>query len=288
MNIKSHLTFSKKQRNGIFLLLLIIITLQCVYYFVDFSSPVNVDEDKLTKFTKEIDSLKLVELEKSKPKFYPFNPNYITDFKGASLGMTNEEIDRLLAFRKQNKWINSAEQFQEITKVHDTLLNKIAPYFKFPDWVNKPKVSKGYLDYKQSKTINQKIDLNIATAQQLQEINGVGKILSDRIVKFRNRFDGGFIADIQLEDVYGLEPEMVERITKAFTVKSPRVIKKIILNSAAVEQLVTIQHIDYDLAHNIIEQRQLREGFKTLDELIKVKDFPINKIDIIKLYLSLD
>ena len=49
-----------------------------------------------------------------------------------------------------------------------------------------------------------------------------------------------------------------------------------------------IQHIDYDIAHNIIEQRQLREGYKSIDELKKVKDFPVNKIEIIELYLHLE
>ncbi len=42
-----------------------------------------------------------------------------------------------------------------------------------------------------------------------------------------------------------------------------------------------------NLAHAIIEQRTLREGFKSFEELTKVKDFPVHKIEIIKLYLSL-
>ena len=67
-----------------------------------------------------------------------------------------------------------------------------------------------------------------------------------------------------------------------------RAIQKININKASVEALVTIQHVDYDLAHDIIEERQLRDGYKSLDELTKVKDFPIKKIDIIKLYLTLD
>jgi len=288
-NLKSHFMFSKQQRHGILLLLLIIIVLQCVYFFVDFpSESVEVDKEKLSKFTREIDSLKLVKLEESKPKIYPFNPNYISDYKGSVLGMRNEEIDRLLAFRKKNKWINSTKQFQEVTKVSDSVLNSISPYFKFPEWVSNPKQSKIYLVNNQPKTFNQKLDLNTVSAKQLQKVNGIGKVLSERIIKFRNKFDGGFISDIQLKDVYGLEPEVIERITNDFTVKTPRLIQKIKLNTSTIDALVTIQHIDYDLAHKIIEQIQLKEGFKSLDELKKVKDFPINKFDIIELYLSLD
>ncbi|WP_100615471.1 ComEA family DNA-binding protein [Confluentibacter citreus] len=286
--MKSHFTFSKSQRNGIFLLIVTIIVLQCVYFFIDVSTEkINVNQALLETYNKEMDSLRLVELEARKPTIYPFNPNYITDYKGVSLGMTNEEIDRLLAFRKQNNWINSVKQFQEVTKISDSLLNSMSPYFKFPDWVENP-VSKPISTYNNSpKTFAQKQDLNTASAEQLQKVYGVGDALSQRIIKYRSKFKGGFISDVQLKEVYGLNSEVIENITKEFTVKTPRPIKIINLNTATVEELVTIPYLDYDLVHHIIEQRQLRDGFKAIDELTKVKDFPIHKLDIIKLYLSL-
>ena len=79
----------------------------------------------------------MFEIENRKPKMYPFNPNYITDYKGEQLGMSLLEIDRLLAFRENNKFVNSKDEFQKVTKVSDSLLHKIAPYFKFPEWVVK-------------------------------------------------------------------------------------------------------------------------------------------------------
>jgi|TARA_B110000977_G_scaffold186368_1_gene252228 competence protein ComEA len=51
---------------------------------------------------------------------------------------------------------------------------------------------------------------------------------------------------------------------------------------------VTIQHIDYELAYEIIELRMLKEGYKIIDELTKVKGFPVKKLEIIKLYLTLN
>lgn len=282
--------FSKGQQSGIFLLILLIIGLLCVYFFVDFSSDeFEFDNQEIAKFQKEIDSLKLVEIENRKPKIYPFNPNFITDYKGYTLGMSNQEIDRLLQFRKQDKWINSAKQFQQVTKVSDSLFNVISPYFKFPEWVTNPKPKKSFNNQNnRKKSLAQKIDLNKATATQLQRVNGIGEKLSERIIKYRNKFVGGFIADIQLQDVYGLTPEVIERVTNEFTVKTPRAIQKINLNTATSDELVTVQHIDYEIAYNIIEQRTLRDGFKSFEELTKVKDFPVNKIEIIKLYLSLN
>ena len=65
MNIfKSHVTFSREHRRGIFLLLTIIVLLQCVYFFVlprilgHSNEGFPEDSEALAKFTKEIDSLK--------------------------------------------------------------------------------------------------------------------------------------------------------------------------------------------------------------------------------------
>jgi len=274
-------------------LLLIIVIVQCVYLFVDFSTEESpVKHEKLDAFKAELDSLRLVEIENRKPKIYPFNPNYITDYKGYTLGLTNEEIDRLHKFREGNKWVNSAKEFQNVTKVSDSVLAKISPYFKFPEWVTNPKAktnsyNNSYSNSNKPKSYNQKIDLNQATASQLQKVYGIGEKLSERIIKYRSKFEGGFIADIQISEVWGLSPEVIERVQNDFTVKTPRAINKFNLNTATRDELVTIQYIGYEVANHIIEERTLRDGFKSLEELVKVEDFPIKKIEIIKLYLYL-
>jgi len=51
---------------------------------------------------------------------------------------------------------------------------------------------------------------------------------------------------------------------------------------------VSIEYIDYELAYEIIELRMLRDGYSAIEELTKVKDFPTEKLEIIKLYLSLN
>jgi len=291
MQIKSHFKFTKKQRSGIFLLLLLIIIFQCIYFFTSFSSEeISVNQPELEIFQNEIDSLRLVEIKNRKPKIFPFNPNYITDYKGYTLGMTNEEIDRLLKFRETNKWVNSSKEFQNVTKISDSLLDVISAYFKFPDWVTDTKFKNAftYQNNNLPKSYNEKIDLNTATVIQLRKVNGIGEKLSERIINYRNKFAGGFIAGVQLQDIYGLTPEVIERVLNQFIVKTPRQIIKFNLNNVNRDQLVTIQHIDYELAYEIIEQRTLREGYKSFEDLKKVKDFPVNKIEIIKLYLTLE
>jgi DNA uptake protein ComE-like DNA-binding protein len=291
-NLKSHFVFSRKQRNGIFLLIIIILVLQILIFKKNSNQfQVEINNDILATYNAQIDSLQQKKNKENQPQIYPFNPNYITDYKGYTLGMSASEIDRLLQFRAENKWVNSAKEFQEITQISDSLLAAISPYFKFPEWVTSSTKTQGQTYTKkfsdEPRSIEQKIDLNMATASQLQRVYGIGDKLSQRIIDYRTKQPSGFIADVQLTEVYGITPELVEEITKYFTVKTPAQINKVDLNKATIEELVTIKYIDYPVAYNIIEARTLRDGFKTLDELTKVKDFPIHKLEIIKLYLTL-
>jgi len=289
MRKQSHFRFNKQERSGIFFLLLIVIVLQCGYYYVKANPSQSETVFALnTKEQTKIDSLKNHQPEAS-VKIYPFNPNYLTDYKGYTLGLSTSQLDRLFAFRKKGKFVNSANEFQAVTKVSDSLLNEISPYFKFPEWVTQPKTKNIFAKtYSNTpKTNAQKTDLNTATSVQLQKVNGVGKTLSDRIIKYRKTFKGGFAADIELQEVYGLTPEVILKIKEQFTVKTPREISKLNINTASVDALVTIKYIDYEIAHNILEYRKLHEGFSSLNELSKVKDFPISKIEIIKLSLHI-
>jgi len=282
--------FSKQKRSGIFLLVIIIILAQYIYFFVDFSSNeiTNVNEDELRFYKSEVDSLRKVALDLKAPKIFPFNPNYITDYKGYSLGMSNEEIDRLHKFRATNKWVNSAKDFKNVTKVSDSLLAEISPYFKFPDWVTNPKPKKNnfYSSSSKPKIVTQKIDLNVATALQLQKVYGIGEGFSKRIIDYRYKYQG-FVSTDELSEIWGLTPEVIGRIKAQFVVKTPRKIKTYNLNTATRDQLVTIPHIDYEIANSIIEERILRDGFKSIEDLTKVERFPIRKLQIIRLYLYL-
>lgn len=284
--------FTKQQRSGIFLLLVLIVTFQLIYFYADFSSePFALNEAEMAKVQLELDSLSALNADKDEPKIYPFNPNFISDYKGYALGMSVAEIDRLHAFRNQDKWVNSSREFQLVTKVSDSLLAAISPYFKFPDWVTNKNTKKKNSSWSSvsnmSLTYEQKIDLNKATAGQLQIINGIGEKLSERIINYRTRLNG-FHADVEINEVYGLSPEVVKRVLQRFTVKSPRSINKININSANIEELVTVKYIDYEIAYHIIEQRTLHDGYLKIEDLTKVKGFPVNKIEIIELYLTFD
>lgn len=292
-NLKSHFKFNKQERSGIFFLLLFLIIVQVVFFLYQTNKYKNSNLLTVDSATQiRIDSLKAASMQTDSVRIFPFNPNFITDYRGYTFGMSVEEIDRLHNFRAGDKFVNSKEEFQNVTKVSDSLLNKISLYFKFPEWTKnnienrKPRVVQSFNPSNKTNNTAEKLDLNSATAIELQRINGIGDKLSARIIKFRDRL-GGFLIDGQLYDVYGLKPEVVDRTLLEFTVIDRPKIERINLNEASVEELSQLIYIQKDVAQRIIYYRNLNGGINSLNELINIEGFPSEKIERIGLYLSL-
>ncbi|TDS11640.1 DNA uptake protein ComE-like DNA-binding protein [Maribacter caenipelagi] len=287
-SFKSHFTLNKQERSGIFFLLFFLIIVQLGYYLYQTnvagqSSPFAPDN----VVQAEIDSLRTISLKKDTVHVYPFNPNFITDFKGYTLGMSVEEIDRLHEFRTKDEFVNTTLEFQNVTKVSDSLLKIIAPFFKFPEWTQNKK-RKTY----NTSTSNYKVknviwkDLNTATAEDLKKISGIGEKLSARIIKFRDRL-GGFLIDDQLFDVYGLEVDVVARALKQFKVITKPNIIKINVNTATAEELAKLIYLQKHVAESIVNYRNLNGSINSLNDLVKIEEFPAERINRIALYLSL-
>ncbi|MFH7004319.1 ComEA family DNA-binding protein [Flavobacterium bizetiae] len=291
-----YLKFTKQQRTGIFLLFVFIMILQTIYFFVDFSSPEKyfLEKDQWMSLQSEIDAMKLAKLSE-KSKIYSFNPNFITDYKGYKLGMSVQEIDRLLAFRKENKYVNSAKEFQEVTKVSDSLLNVIAPLFKFPDWTkNKADFKterKEFATKENFKKDNFKkekiiiLDINQATQEDLIRIYGIGEALSARILK-QKEILGCFVSMEQMNDVWGLSPEVISELNTHFKVVIPSSFKKIAINDASLKELSQFSYFKYALAKQIVTYRSMNENINNIEDLSKIKGFPVEKAKIISLYLE--
>lgn len=286
--LKSLFYYPSDQRKGIFALFCVFVFLLLVYYFIDFSSETPVDSKEKKEWLAQqiaLDSLKNVTKEESS-KIRPFNPNFITDFKGYKLGMSVAEIDRLLAFRKLDKYVNSAKEFQEVTKVSDSLLAQIEPYFKFPDWVKNKKEFKAFEKKFDNKNTKIEVkDINLASQEDLIKIYGIGPALSERILKQREIL-GAFVSMEQLEDVWGLSPETIQNVQKHFKIGTYSNINKIPINTASIKDLMKFPYFKYQLAKNIVTFRSMNGEIKNSEDLAKIKDFPVEKIKIIALYLE--
>ncbi|WP_196890558.1 ComEA family DNA-binding protein [Aureivirga marina] len=300
---KSHFWYNKNQRNGIFYLLVLIISIQAFYFlFVNYKN----EETKIPYTSEqlllinEIDSLQKIaeaELEKKKNTFKPFNPNFISEYKGYLLGMSVEEIKRLHEFRETNKYVNSALEFQKVTKVHDTLLASIQQYFKFPEWTQKKKKDKkesnykNYSNYSKSNNLPLKNNsvtikgINSITKEELQRINGIGEKLAERILTYKNKLQGYTFND-QLHEVWGLKPNVVSNLLEYYRVLEKPTISKVDVNSATFKEILKLPYIDYELTKLIVKYRESVLRVNTIEEFKKIDGFPIEKFDRIALYLD--
>lgn len=286
-NWRSHFVFNRSQQNGIFFLVVVIVVLQLVYFFYPFSSErsVNLTEEEVARQLQlEVDSLKQLAAEKDLETVTPFNPNFISDYKGYMLGMSPAEIDRLHAYRERNLWVNSAEEFQEVTGVSDSLLKIISPSFQFPIFRQKPSEDKKDAKKALSAPLS-KADINSATAEELQQVKGIGEKLSARIVNYRNLL-GGFRSGVQLKEVYGLSPEVIERLLLRYEVLK-KVEDKLDINEVSIIQLVEMPYFNYEQARNIIKYREEHGMIRSIEELKQIRNFPIEKIEGIALYLTI-
>ena len=288
--LKSHFWYTKNQRNGILFLVVIILLTQFLYHSISFESEshYNFKSSNVIAFQNQIDSLKLLELEKRKPKIYPFNPNFISDYKGYQLGMSPEEIDRLHLYRTKGKYVNSKKEFQTVTKVSDSLLNAISPYFKFPDWTKKKKIKSNKSNFnfssaKDKSKISTK-DLNLATQNDFLVINEVDDVISERIIKYRTKLQGFSYPD-QLFEVWGLKRKVGKKILETFSIITKPTIKKVNVNTASFKEVLAIPYIDYELCVKIFEFRDEVAELQSISELKNIEGFPLDKYERIVLYL---
>ena len=222
---------------------------------------------------QNIDSLKAVEHPKM---IYPFNPNFINDQRGYFLDLSPQAIDLLHAYRKQGKWINSVSEFQDITGVDSNWIKLYGPFFKFPDRENKAQVKSFVKSYSL-------MDLNIAKAEDLRQINGIGEVLSQRIIRYRDKLQG-YAQETQLTEVYGLSPDVIQRLQDRCSIITPPSFEKISLQEASLAELTNLPYLSYAEARKLL---QLRTELKTIDfsNLHSIKGFDSLKIKRLTLYL---
>jgi len=284
---KSYFQFTSAQRSGIGLLLFVIVFFQLLYFFVDMDSilSTNKEEQKWLSLQTQIDSLKK-EKQHYIPKVYHYNPNFITDYKGYKLGMSVAELDRLFVFRKSNKYVNSPREFQDVTLVSDSLMAVMSPRFKFPDWVLNKKKRKAYSKFnfppKEKKIM---LELNEASKEDFIRVYGIGEGLSDRILKEKEKL-GGFVNMCQLNDIWGLSPEVLEKLGEQFKISRIPTVKKININNSTLKELMQFPYFKYTLAKSIVTYRSMNGRIRNIEDLTKIKAFPIDKVEIIVLYLE--
>ena len=264
---------SKPQRGAVLILLVLLIAVQLYRLLVNSPELSPVDLSQAQSYQTQLDSLRTKENAQT-PIVYQYNPNYLTDYRAYTLGLPPEAFDKLLRYRQTNSYVNTPKQFQEVTKLSDSLMEKLLPQLKF---------SKPLYKSKTKNRIVLKKDINKASASDFQEVSGIGAVLSERIIKYRS-FLSGFSVLEQCYEVYGLDSLVVQRLWERFEIQSLPEIERLDLTTVSLQELEQIPYLNRADARKIIAYRTKNKGISTatLSELFVNSP---NKLQRIKLYL---
>jgi DNA uptake protein ComE-like DNA-binding protein len=104
-------------------------------------------------------------------------------------------------------------------------------------------------------------------------------------LKFKESL-GGFVSMEQMNDIWGLSPEVIENLNTHFKVSAFPKLKKIDINNASIKELSEFPYFKYPISKNIVTFRSMNGDFKNSDDLTKIKGMSIEKANIIVLYLN--
>ena len=269
---------NKAQRRGVLWTFILFLGVHLFIKLSDNPSPTNTNDFVVNKEVQHlIDSLMNLKIvsDKVRDSIYPFNPNYISDFKAYQLGISMSAVERIRAYRAAGSYLYSEEDLKQVAGLSDVEMNHIRPYLKLPETKKAKNAVK----------VKVKTEINSATAEALQEVYGIGPVLGQRIISLRRQL-GGFLIKDQLDDVWGLKPEVQDQLWMHFKMDSvPNVIKQNI-NDLTIAELSQSPYISASLASSIVALRTQQDSLNSWHELAAITQIDSIKKARLSLYLS--
>jgi competence protein ComEA len=292
--IRSLFAFSRGETNG-FLILLPLMALLLFsepiyrYWFVgrpqDFSNESLVLDSLVATWKWDQKDSNHEEIILNR-QLFSFDPNRSSENDFINLGFPSILASRIINYRNKGGKFKTKTDLLKIYGLDSSFYKTIYPFINLPDRITTESNPSGHSSIKESNIVSAKLDLNAADTSQLITVFGIGKKLSERIVKYRNRL-GGFISMEQLKEVYGLDSSAIENISGKFVIGKNYQPTQISINSASEKEIGAHPYLSFKLAKAITTYRFQHGSFTALDDLSKLQLLNENDLKRIKPYLSL-
>ncbi|MBC2839129.1 helix-hairpin-helix domain-containing protein [Robiginitalea sp. SC105] len=284
---ESHFRGNQRVRSGIFYFLCLMLLLEGFRLALPHLSPApQAYAGPDTTYRLYADTTRAIPPERPGAN-HPLDPNRLDDFTGYRLGIPAACLDSLYRYLAGGNRIKTESDFRRATGLPDTVMERLLPLLRFPAIKPRPGLPAQPVPGGRGAAHEPVADLNEATALSLQSVRGVGPVLSARIVRFREAL-GGFLDTSQLRDVYGLSPEVAERVGRRFRILRPPKIRRVDLNSASAAELASLVYLTREMAEDIVARREAAGPYRSFAELAGVESIPAERIGRIALYLSLE
>ena len=274
--IMNSLGFSKTEANGFLLLLLTTILFAIVprIYFNNLQKNKPIQDDNLANWVEELNAsiqVKQTTVKKNdvaETTYSEFDPNLASIDRMISAGVPELIAKRISLYREKGGRFYKPEDIKKIYGLEESIAEKLIPFVSIGVITSDQKSITSYASYEPREKVNYSFDLNTTAAEELMLIKGIGSTLSQRIIKYRDRL-GGFHSYDQLNEVYGLKPEVIDELRNHTTLASP--ITPLNMNSDSLKLLVRHPYIDYDLARIMINYRKVHGNFEDPSDLRNIK-----------------
>jgi DNA uptake protein ComE-like DNA-binding protein len=309
--LKDYFTFTRSERNGIIVLISIILILVVIRLLIphirknityDFSG----FQDEISEFEKSI--------SEGTTNLFFFNPNTATAKDFENLGLESRVIRNILKYRERGGIFREREDLRKIYGLDSAEYLRIEPFIVIPSKKDAARPdTNGYTksvhipDHisgddrtsgdgltpgerpisHDSRTIHSTpVPLNTSDSAALVRIHGIGPVLSARIIKYRNLL-GGYVTKEQLLEVYGMTGENFENIRNAIYIDSAG-ITYININTADFNLLNHHPYLSEYQARALISYREINGKYRDIDEITGNDLLPDDVYMKIKPYLVLE
>lgn len=296
------LGFSRSEANGtliLIVLLLLVAIFPRFYLYNTGAAPDGFTPDsvELKKWIaaldavsqKEPDPLQVVAVHQPKVKSFSFDPNTVTHSELLELGFSKRAASNLIGYREKGGRFMIKNDLKKVYNISEERVDALWGYINLPEF-HQPKAPVTPVPEVADRKFEEEnklvqIDINQAGAEDLQQIRGIGSKLSTRIIKFRDLL-GGFYSASQLSEVYGLSPEVVEKLTETCIISGK--LNKVNINADSAVHLYKHPYIDYNMAYAIINYRKQHGNYKSVEDLKRIKIIDDSLYEKIYPYLSIN
>lgn len=296
------IAFSRNSRIGVIIILsvflLVAITPRFLGY-LNWEEPQLVEKEKQKKSDEK--ESKIVNFD----DIPSFDPNKVDKEEWMNLGLSEKQAMSVINFRDKIGGFKDAQMLKKAYGISDDFFNRIESKLIF----RKQKVDRGNVinndqsslpendtvlvlseenrdSLVDSVPIENKIEINSASYEELVTVKGIGNYFAERIIDLRIQ-RGGFTSIEQLLEINYFNEENLEKIEPYIFIDETKIVK-INLNNVTLKQLSRHPEITWDMARSIIDLRKDIGKFTSLDQLLLSAHIDIRRYNKLKHYLTVE
>jgi DNA uptake protein ComE-like DNA-binding protein len=292
-----YLTFSKKERTGILVLLGLILVIWLLPEYYRKSRPgddmiANVADSLLDAPEQAV----IVKAGTTGPRLFNFDPNTITNEQWEELGLKKRTILTIRNYLLKGGRFRQPEDLGKIYGIRREDAERLIPFVKIESHKNQAQYLLPSRNFAATdkQTFTRKVyqrkmvtvDVNSADSVDFESLPAIGTKLAVRIIRFREAL-GGFNSIEQLREVYGINDTIFNLISTSLTMHTG-VFRKIRINDWSIDSLDMHPYIQKHEARAIVKYRNQHGRFNDVDDLGKINLFSSDQIGRLKPYIDLE